>query len=374
MSKSFGASLDSLQERIYALAGKEFNLASPQQLQQILFGDLGLPQQRKTKTGFSTDSEVLEALAPMHELPVLLLEHRLLSKLKGTYADALPKLINPGTGRIHTSYNQAVTVTGRLSSSNPNLQNIPIRTEKGRDIRRAFIAAPGHTLMSADYSQVELRVLAHLSGDPELVNAFRTGEDIHARTAKAIFGYRTDEKIPAVQRAQAKTVNFGVIYGKTEFSLAKELGISRLEARRFIREYFSLYAGVSRFMEETIERAGKDGFVTTLLGRKRELRDIKSANHNARQQAERMARNTPIQGTAADLIKVAMIRVDRRLRQEHLESRMILTVHDELVLEVPQSKIEATKTIVKEEMESALALDVPLVVDVGVGPNWAEAH
>jgi len=374
MSRRFAARIDELESRSRAVVGREFNLASPKQLQEILFGELGLPPQKKTKTGYSTDQEVLEELAPMHELPRLLLEHRLYSKLRSTYLDALPRLVNPATGRIHTSFNQAVTATGRLSSSNPNLQNIPVRTEQGRDIRRAFVAAPGHRLLSADYSQVELRVLAHLSGDPELVAAFRNGKDVHARTARAVFGYGRDEDVPRQQRAQAKVVNFGVIYGKTDFSLAKELQIPRAEARRFIESYFKLYRGVAAFMDATIARAREERAVTTLLGRRRELRDIDSRNHNARQQAERMARNTPIQGSAADLLKLAMIRVDGRLAGSGLGARMILTVHDELVFEVPEDQLEETSALVREEMEAALELDVPLVVDVGVGTSWADAH
>jgi DNA polymerase-1 len=310
----------------------------------------------------------------MHELPAHLLEHRMLSKLKNTYLDALPKLVNPDTGRIHTSFNQAVTATGRLSSSNPNLQNIPIRSEHGRDIRNAFIAAPGCKLVSADYSQVELRVLAHLSGDEKLITAFLLSEDIHARTARAIFGYDADEDVPTRERSQAKAINFGVIYGKTDFSLAKELHIPRPEAARFISEYFNLYAGVERFMKETIEKARVDRGVTTLLGRRRDLRDIDARNHNVRKQAERMARNTPIQGTAADLIKIAMIRIDKRLGLENLKSQMILTVHDELVFEVPETEIEIVIPLIRDEMENALELDVPLFVDIGIGKNWAVAH
>ncbi|MCP4599523.1 MAG: DNA polymerase I [Proteobacteria bacterium] len=374
MSRSFGVELGQLEENAYRIAGREFNLASPKQLQGILFDELGLPTQRKTKTGFSTDSEVLEILAPMHELPAHLLEHRVLSKLKGTYLDALPRLVNPATKRIHTSFNQAVAATGRLSSSNPNLQNIPIRSERGRDIRRAFVAAPGNLLISADYSQIELRVLAHLSGDSELTKAFLQGDDIHSRTARAIFGYGLDEEVPTEERVQAKAINFGVIYGKTEFSLAKELQIPRSEARRFIEEYFRLYSGVQQFMEDTIDLARTERGVSTLLGRKRVLRDIDSVNHNVRKQAERMARNTPIQGTAADLLKVAMIRVDRRLKREDSGAQMILTVHDELVFEVPEDEVLKTIPLIREEMEGAIHLKVPMIVDIGFGPNWAEAH
>jgi DNA polymerase I len=374
MSEVYAAAIAGLAEDAYAAAGHELNLASPKQLQQVLFEELGLPVQRKTKTGYSTDSEVLEQLAPLHPLPAILVEHRLLAKLKSTYLDALPRLVNPATGRIHTSFNQTVTATGRLSSSNPNLQNIPIRTERGRDIRRAFVASPGHVLLSADYSQIELRVLAHLSDDAELVAAFRDGEDVHARTARAVFGLQPGADVPRELRAQAKTVNFGVIYGKTEFSLAKELGIPRSEARRFIDGYFALHSGVARYMEETIAKARVSLSVATLLGRRRELPDLASANHNVRQAAERMARNTPIQGTAADLLKLAMIRVDRRLASERLRARMILTVHDELVLEVPEGEVARAEMAVREEMESALELRVPLVVDTGVGPSWADAH
>ncbi len=314
-----------------ALVGHAFNLASPKQLSALLFDELGLPPVKKTKTGQSTDSEVLEELVALHPLPRLLLEHRLLSKLKGTYLDALPRLLNPRTRRIHTSFNQAVAATGRLSSSNPNLQNIPIRSPLGREIREAFVAPPGHALISADYSQIELRVLAHLSGDEELHRAFTAGQDVHTRTARALFGYGEGDVISSEHRAAAKAVNFGVIYGKGEFSLGKELGISRAEAGRFIREYFRVHSGVARFMEQCIEGARANREVTTLLGRKRPLRDIDSSNHVARQAAERMARNTPIQGTAADLLKLAMIRVDERLRREAAATQMILTVHDELV-------------------------------------------
>jgi DNA polymerase-1 len=374
MSAAFGGALAALEQDAYAAAGHELNLASPKQLQQVLFEELKLPLQRKTKTGYSTDSEVLEQLAPLHPLPAILVEHRLLAKLKGTYLDALPRLVNPATGRIHTSFNQTVTATGRLSSSNPNLQNIPIRTDRGRDIRRAFVAAPGHLLLSADYSQIELRVLAHLSEDAELIAAFCGGEDVHARTARAVFGLLPGMEVPRELRAQAKAVNFGVIYGKTEFSLAKELGIPRGEARRFIDGYFALHSGVARYMDATIERARADLGVSTMLGRRRELPELASANHNVRQAAERMARNSPIQGAAADLLKVAMIRVDRRLVAERLRARMILTVHDELVIELPEDELAAVENAVREEMESALDLRVPLVVDTGVGASWADAH
>jgi DNA polymerase-1 len=374
MSAEFGRRLAGIEAAARELAGSDFNLGSPRQLQEILFEQLGLPPQRKTKTGQSTDSEVLEALATLHPLPGVILEHRLLSKLKSTYLDALPRLINPATGRIHTSFNQAVTATGRLSSSNPNLQNIPIRTEQGRAIRRAFVAEPGHVLLSADYSQIELRILAHLSADPALVEAFRGGDDVHARTARRLFGYGAGDEVPRERRAQAKAVNFGVIYGKTDFSLAKELGIPRAEAKRFIEGFFALYEGVARFMEEVVEGARRERSVGTLLGRRRQLRDIDAGNFQARQQAERMARNTPIQGSAADLLKVAMVRVDRRLSAAGLRARMILTVHDELVFEVPEGEVDRTAALVREEMAGAMELAVPLVVDIGTGANWADAH
>ena len=374
MSREFGEKIVSLEKDAHVIAGRSFNLGSPKQLQELLFDELQLPPQKKTKTGFSTDAEVLETLAPLHPLPALLVEHRMYTKLKSTYLDALPKLVNPATGRIHTSFNQAVAATGRLSSSNPNLQNIPIRSELGREIRRAFVATEGHVLLSADYSQVELRILAHLSKDPALAEAFVKDEDIHARTARAIFGHASDAPVPADDRAKAKAVNFGVIYGKTAFSLAKELSIPRAEASRFIDEYFRLYDGVRRFMDEVVEKAKKTQTVSTLLGRKRLLRDITTRNAAARGHAERMARNTPIQGTAADLLKIAMIQVDERLRKETMKTRMLLTVHDELVLEVPEAEIETARALVKETMEHAMTLDVPLIAETGIGATWADAH
>jgi DNA polymerase I len=374
MSKTFTKKVINIEKEAFTVAGRGFNLASPKQLQEILFDELRLPVQKKTKTGFSTDSSVLEILAPLHPLPALLLEHRTYTKLQNTYLDALPKLVNPSTGRIHTSFNQAVTVTGRLSSSNPNLQNIPVRSNLGREIRRAFTAAEGCVLLSADYSQIELRVLAHLSGDPALVRAFSNNEDVHARTARAIFGRGENEPVSAEDRAKAKAVNFGVIYGKTAFSLAKELSIPRNEAGRFIEEYFRLYDGVRRFMDNVVAEAQKTQSVSTLLGRKRLLRDISSRNAAVRGHAERTARNTPIQGTAADLLKLAMIQVDEALRREGLKTRMLLTVHDELVFEVPAAEVEAATALIRRVMEHAMPLSVPLVVDVGVGKNWAEAH
>ncbi len=374
MSEDFGKKTVSLEREAFEIAGRSFNLNSPKQLAALFFDELRLPVQKKTKTGYSTDSDVLEALAPLHPLPAVLLKHRTYTKLKNTYLDALPRLVNPKTSRIHTSFNQAVAATGRLSSSNPNLQNIPIRTDEGREIRRAFIASPGHVLLSADYSQIELRILAHLSKDPALVDAFSHNEDVHVRTARAIFGYGHGDVVPSADRAKAKTVNFGVIYGKTAFSLAKELDIPRSEAQRFIDEYFHLYQGVAAFMEDVVNEAKKTQTVSTLLGRKRFLPDISSRNPAARGHAERMARNTPIQGTAADLLKVAMIKVDEMLRTEKLGTRMLLTVHDELIFEVPVFEIESARALIVHTMETAVPLSVPLIVDAGYGKNWAEAH
>jgi DNA polymerase-1 len=301
----------------------------------------------------------------------VILEHRMLTKLRSTYLDALPKQIHPTTGRIHTRFNQAVAATGRMSSSEPNLQNIPIRTDDGRAIRDAFVAREGWRLLSADYSQIELRVLAHLSHDPELVEAFTHDEDVHVRTARAIFGV---DEVTRDQRGQAKTVNYAVIYGQTQFALARNLGISKTEAKRYIDAFFERYAGVARFMEEVVEDARRTGGVRTLLGRWRALPDIHSKNRGLRAAAERVARNTPIQGTAADLMKMAMVRIDAALRAERLASVMVLTVHDELVLEVAPGEEDRVKAIVKDRMENVMPLSVPLVVDVGVGRTWNEAH
>ncbi|MBN2341634.1 MAG: DNA polymerase I [Deltaproteobacteria bacterium] len=374
MSDEFAGIISTLEVQAYELAGRSFNLASPKQLQEILFDELNLPTQKKTKTGYSTDSEVLETLAFMHDLPKILLEHRNLTKLKNTYLDALPRQVNPQTGRIHTSFNQAIAATGRLSSTNPNLQNIPIRTERGRDIRKAFVAKEGCVLLSADYSQIELRILAHLSKDDALKDAYINNRDIHERTARAVFGLAEDVPVAREQRAIAKTVNFGVIYGKTAFSLSKELGITRPEAQRFIDTYFELYQGVARYMEEVVQQVKAEKAVYTLLGRKRDLPEIDSKNFNVRQHAERMARNMPIQGTAADLLKVAMIRVDAALENGGYDAQMLLTVHDELVLEVPESEVDAVMALVVLQMEGAMTLDVPLKVEAGVGPDWDAAH
>jgi len=375
VSKEFERQLYDIEERIYAIAGERFNIQSHQQLGRILFENLKLPIQKKTKkkTGYSTDVQVLTTLSLEHELPALVLQYRSLAKLKSTYADALVNLIHPETDRIHTSYNQTVTATGRLSSSSPNLQNIPVRTEEGRKIRAAFLPRKGWTLLSADYSQIELRLLAHYSEDPILVEAFEEDRDIHARTAAEVFQLLPNFITPDMRR-QAKVINFGIIYGMSPFRLSNELGISRKMAKTFIEHYFDRYKGVKRFIEETIEEARTAGKVTTLLGRHRRLPDISSKNRTAREFAERTAVNTPLQGTAADLIKMAMIRIRQAFRQKGLRAKMLLQVHDELVFEVPPDELEAVEKLVTENMEGVYRLRVPLKVDVKTGRNWAEVH
>ncbi|HJL14097.1 MAG TPA: DNA polymerase I [Sandaracinaceae bacterium LLY-WYZ-13_1] len=373
LSKAYGEKCASLEKRAHELAGTEFNIQSPRALETILFDELGLRVVKRTKTARSTDHEVLDELAAEHELPKVIVEHRMLTKLKGTYLDALPKQIHPDTGRIHTRFNQAVAATGRMSSSEPNLQNIPIRTEEGRIIRDAFVAREGWQLLSADYSQIELRVLAHLSEDEELVEAFTTGEDVHARTAKALFEVG-DEEVTREMRGQAKTVNYAVIYGQTQYALARNLGISKTEAKRYIDAFFARYDGVARYMDATVEQARTTGGVRTLLGRWRTLPDIRSRNRGLRYAAERVARNTPIQGTAADLMKVAMVRIDEALTEAERQSKMLLTVHDELVFEVAPGEEDALRALVKDRMEHVMELRVPLVVDVGLGRTWNEAH
>ncbi|HUT62453.1 MAG TPA: DNA polymerase I [Anaerolineae bacterium] len=373
MSKEFSSMLEHLERTIYDTVGEEFNINSPKQLGEILFEKIGLKARRKTKTGYSTDIDTLTFLSREHELPGIILEYRQLMKLKSTYIDALPAMVNTNTNRVHTSYNQAVTATGRLSSSDPNLQNIPIRTELGRNIRKAFIAPHGFVLLSADYSQIELRIMAHMSGDTVLKDAFNRGEDVHKKTASLLFGV-SPEMVTDDQRRQAKTINFGVMYGMGAFSLSEQLGIRRDEARVFIDHYFTTHAGVRTFIENTIEEARKNNFVTTLMGRKRYVADIHSKNRNVAEFAKRTAINTPIQGSAADLIKVSMINLSRRLKSEGLKAFMILQVHDELVFEVAEGEIDRVQKVVKETMESALKLEVPLVVDIGIGENWLEAH
>lgn len=375
LSESFESQLVGIERDVYELAGEEFNIRSSQQLGKILFEKLGLPVMKKTKkkTGYSTDVDVLTTLADQHELPALILRHRTLAKLKSTYADALSELVHPQTGRIHTSFNQTVTATGRLSSSDPNLQNIPIRTEEGRQIREAFIPRPGWYLLSADYSQVELRILAHCSEDPILIEAFKNDEDIHTRTATEVFQV-FPTMINDELRRQAKAINFGIIYGMSPFGLSKQLNISQKMAKTYIDNYFRRYKGVKAFMDQTVEAAGKTRATSTLMGRIRQLPDITSSNHNIRSFAERTAINTPIQGSAADLIKLAMIRCDGQLKENGLQSAMLLTVHDELVFEVPPEEMETVKTLVKEVMETVWSLHVPLKVNLAWGKNWAEAH
>ena len=375
LSKTFEIKLETLEKSIYEVAGERFNIKSTQQLGHILFDKLKLPTGKKTKkkTGFSTDVDVLTELAVNHELPALILKHRTLAKLKSTYTDALLDLAHPETGRIHTSFNQTVTATGRLSSSDPNLQNIPIRTDEGREIRRAFVPKKGWHLVSADYSQVELRILAHCSGDQILIKAFMEDEDIHMRTAAEVFQVFPSFLTPEL-RQQAKAINFGIIYGMSPFGLSKQLAISRKMAKTYIDNYFARYKGVKKFIDKTIEEAIKTKQTSTLLGRIRLLPDIDSPNRNIRQFAERTAINTPIQGSAADLIKVAMIKVDKAFKEKKLKSAMLLSVHDELIFEVPPDELNIVKSLVKEIMEGVWELKVPLKVNVACGENWTEAH
>ncbi len=379
MSHEMDRQILALTQEIHTLAGEAFNINSTQQLGRILFEkleihkDLGIKRVRKTKTGYSTDVAALEQFKT-HALVGKILEYRQLAKLKSTYVDALPQLVNPKTRRVHTSYNQTVAATGRLSSSGPNLQNIPMRTELGREIRKAFIAErEDRCLLSADYSQIELRILAHLSQDATLIQSFRSGEDVHRRTASLIFGVAPEDVTPE-QRARAKTINFGVIYGMGPTRLARQIDISLEEAKRFIEVYFATYPGVQRYTEDTIRKAKEQEYVTTLLGRRRYLPELFSDNQGVRAAAENMAINTPVQGSSADIIKLAMINIRDRLRREKLTAQMILQVHDELVFELPMAELEQVKPLVVEEMERAVQLDVPVKVDVGVGRNWFEAH
>lgn len=364
--------LGALEREIVELAGEPFNINSPKQLQEILFGKLGLQPRRKTKTGFSTDVDVLEELAHEHPLPEKVLEYRTLEKLRGTYVDALPKLVHPATGRVHTSFNQAVAATGRLSSSDPNLQNIPIRTEIGRRIREGFVpGAKDMCLISADYSQIELRILAHLSADENLRSAFFADADIHRDTAARVFGVAPEDVTPEMRR-QAKAVNFGVVYGISPFGLARNLGIAQTDAARFIEAYFKQYPRVRDWLDATIAQARADGYVTTLLQRRRYLPELQSGDMNARRAAERAAVNTPVQGSAADIIKLAMLRTDAVLAA--MQAHLLLQVHDELIAEAPEQVAAEAAAVMKKAMEEAITLDVPLKVDVGIGKNWAEAH
>jgi DNA polymerase-1 len=373
LSAEMAEQMTRLEQQIWELAGERFTIGSPKQIGEILFGRLGLPKGKRTKTGWSTDQSVLEELAREQPICAAILEWRANQKLKSTYCDSLPGLVNRATGRIHTSFNQAVAATGRLSSSDPNLQNIPIRTDLGRRIREAFVAAPGHVLLSADYSQIELRLLAHIANDANLIAAFRDGADIHTRTASEVFGVPV-EQVTSEIRNRAKAINFGIVYGMSAFRLANDLGISKGEAQAYIDGYFARYPGVRGYLDGTIETARQTGQVSTLLGRKRPVPDLKSHNFNVRSAAERVAINTPIQGSAADLIKVAMIRVADRLEREQRRTAMVLQVHDELVFEAPQDELHAIRDLVRQEMEGVMELSVPLVVDVHDGRTWSDAH
>jgi DNA polymerase I len=373
MSKELATDIAAIEKRVYFLAGEEFNINSPKQLSAILFAGLGLSPSRKTKTGFSTAVDVLEELAESHELPREVLHYRSLTKLKSTYIDVLPGLVNTRTGRVHTSFNQTVTATGRLSSSDPNLQNIPVKGDWGKRIRAAFVAEKGNLLLSADYSQVELRILAHLSNDQGLISAFNNNLDIHTRTAAELYGVSL-ENVTSDMRRTAKTVNFGVIYGISSFGLSETLNIGRKEAEQYIKQYFDRHPGVKDYIEQLIAETSKKGFVTTLFGRKRPVPELKNQNKNIRQLGERLAVNSPIQGTAADIIKLAMISIRERLRAESLQARMILQVHDELLFELPESELQEVERIVRAGMEKVIELSVPLKVDIGHGRNWAEAH
>jgi DNA polymerase-1 len=373
LSRQFGAELQEIERAIYHEAGTEFNINSTPQLRHILFEKLLLPVQKKTKTGASTDADVLQQLADLgFAVPRLLLEYRELSKLKSTYVDVLPLSVNPRTGRIHTQFNQTGAATGRLSSSDPNLQNIPVRTARGEQIRRCFVAAAGCRLVVADYSQIELRLLAHLSDDPVFIGAFERGGDIHRETAAIIFDVPV-ERVSSEMRARAKTINFATIYGQGPFALSRQLGITVDQARDFIRRYFERFAGVRRFLDATIERARRDGYVETIRGRRRYIPELRDANFNTRSFGERTAMNSPLQGSAADLIKIAMINISRMLPEAAPGSGMVLQVHDELIIEAPEAEVEAAAVVVRREMEQAAALRVPLVVDIGTGPNWLAA-
>jgi DNA polymerase-1 len=374
LSEEFGTRAHALAARICALAGEDFNLNSPRQLGYILFEKLSLPAGKKTKTGYSTDAGVLLDLAEKHEIAALLLEYRQLVKLKTTYADGLAALADPATGRLHTTLHQTVTNTGRLSSAEPNLQNIPIRMEEGRRIRRVFIPRdPARVLLTADYSQIELRILAHLSGDPALITAFRNEEDIHARTAAEVFGVPLDMVTPEM-RSRAKAVNFGIIYGISDFGLARDLKVTRAEAREYIRRYFTCLPGVKEYIDAAIRSARERGYVTTALNRRRPLPELASANHTVRSFGERAAVNTPIQGTAADIIKLAMVNIHACLRERDLKTLMILQVHDELIFDAPAEEVCTVAPLVKAEMENVLPLNVPLTVDLKIGPNWYEVR
>jgi len=373
LSEELAAGTQEIENKVAAIAGPEFNINSPKQLSFLLFEKLGLPPVKRTKTGYSTDVEVLERLKGAHEIPGLLLEYRTLAKIRSTYVDVLPGMVNPRDGRIHTTFHQTQTATGRLSSSEPNLQNIPVRADLGKRIRSGFVAEPGCLFVGADYSQVELRLLAHLSGDAELLRRFREGEDIHVATACAVFGVAPSAVTPELRR-RAKVINFGILYGMSPFGLSRELGIGGKEAKQYIDQYFRRYPGVYRYIEELKEQARKDGTVHTILGRRRFLRDINSQNRVLREAAERMAINTPIQGSAADIIKMAMIRVDREFRERGMSTGLVLQVHDELIAEAPEAEAPEAERLLKDAMENVASLSVPLTVSVSRGKHWGEVH
>ena len=371
MSRDLNEQMEQLQTSLFQDIGHAVNINSPKQLSDLLFSELGLPKTRRTKLGYSTDANALESLKGMHPVVDRILEYRQVSKLKSTYADALPEMVNPRTGRIHTSYHQTGSATGRISSSDPNLQNIPVRTEAGRQVRRAFVADSECKLLSADYSQIELRVLAHLSQDESLLEAFRRGEDIHAATASQMFNVPINQ-VEGDQRRIAKILNFGVIYGLGPYGISQQTGFSREEGRQFIDNYLSRYPGINGYLESIKDQTRRTMYAETLLGRRRYLPDIQSSNHNVRAAAERMAINMPIQGTAADIMKKAMISVQSRLKKEDWNTRMILQVHDELVFEVPEDEMDELTVMVLDEMPAALDLDVTLKVDVKSGYSWGD--
>jgi DNA polymerase-1 len=360
---------------VFAAAGEEFNINSPKAVGAILFDKLGIPGGTRTKTGYATGSEVLGPLSAEHPIAAKILEYREVAKLKSTYVDALPQLVDKNTGKLHTTLHQLGAATGRLSSTNPNLQNIPVRTEAGRAVRRAFLPpTPGQLFLAADYSQIELRLFAHLSGDRNLIDAFAQGQDVHAFTARAVFAVPEDQPLDPELRRRAKAVNFGILYGMGSFGLAQSAGLTRAQARDFIAEYFARFPQIKRYIDGALEQARVDGYVTTLLGRRRYLPDLRSHHHAQRAAAERMAMNAPLQGSAADLIKLAMVGVARRIDERGLDAQMVLQVHDELMFDVPAQSVDAVREAVREEMEGAMTLAVPLVVDFKVGPTWADVQ
>ena len=371
MSAAFKARIDAIAEQSFSLAGERFNILSTKQIGTILFDKLQLPPWKKTKSGYSTDAETLETLADKHEIVPLIIEYRTLSKLCSTFLDGLVAVIRPESGRVHTRFNQNVTATGRISSTEPNLQNIPVRTELGREIRKAFVASKGNLLVDADYSQIELRLLAHMSGDEGMIRAFCEGDDIHRRTASEVFGVPF-EAVTGMQRSAAKAVNFGIVYGISDFGLARNLGITRKEAARYIDLYLTRYPGIRRYMLESVEAGKRDGYVKTLMGRRRELPELQSSNYNTRSFGERVAMNMPIQGTAADIIKLAMVRVHQRLTREGLRAKLILQIHDELIIDAPKDEAEHVAALLTECMQNVIQLSVPLRADVKIGRSWFE--